>query len=166
LLSDSHGRASTTRRAVAALLKQGIDRLIHLGDVGTVDVIDALAVEHPDTDDQIEAHVIFGNTDWDIAGLTDYARDLDISVDHPTGRLKLDQAELVYCHGDNQQAMDQAIADQATYLCHGHTHRVQDERVEQTRIINPGALFRAKTYTVAVLDTAEDSVQFLTVDGA
>jgi len=113
LLSDSHGRAVTTRKGVCVLLDQGAELLIHLGDVGTVEVIDALAVNAPGSDRQIEAHLVFGNTDWDAPALADYAQDLGITVDHPVGRLTLPDGELVFCHGhvpaDLAQALDQHV---------------------------------------------------------
>ncbi|MEO0514833.1 MAG: metallophosphoesterase family protein [Planctomycetota bacterium] len=165
LLSDSHGRAATTRRAVEVLLQQGAGVLIHLGDVGTVEVIDALCVDHPDTGDQIEAHLVFGNTDWDIDSLAEYADDLDVVVEHPAGRLSLDGGgELVFCHGHEAAPMQQALADGVRYLCHGHTHAQADDRRGSTRVINPGALFRASVYSVAVLDTQTDHVNFYEVD--
>ena len=165
LLSDSHGRASTTRRGVQILLGERVDLLIHLGDIGTVDVIDALAVAAPGFDRQIAAHLVFGNTDWDRDVLREYALDLDITVDDEVGTLPVDGGELVFCHGDDGQVMQEAIARDARYLCHGHTHRRLDERVNQTRVINPGALFRAREYTVAVLDTGRDDLKFHVVGG-
>ncbi len=165
LLSDSHGRAATTRRAVAVLLQQGAEVLVHLGDVGTVEVIDALCVDHPKTGEQIEAHLVFGNTDWDIDSLAEYAHDLDVVVDHPVGRLLLDDGgKLVFCHGHEAAPMQQALADGVRYLCHGHTHAQADDRRGSTRVLNPGALFRASVYSVAVLDTATDRVVFHAVD--
>lgn len=163
LLSDSHGRAATTRHAVQTLLDQGADVLLHLGDVGTVEVIDALAAHAPGQGRQIEAHVVFGNTDWDAAALGDYARDLGIAVDHPLGRLALRGGALVFCHGHVAADMQRALAEGARYLCHGHTHRALDQRAGPTRVINPGALFRASEYTVALLDTEEDALRFLSV---
>ena len=47
LLSDSHGRAPTTQRGVDLLLDGGAELLLHLGDVGTVEVIDALCTPGP-----------------------------------------------------------------------------------------------------------------------
>jgi len=164
LLSDSHGRASTTCRAVQLLLEQDVDLLIHLGDVGTVEVIDALAVHRPGEDQQIPAHLVFGNTDWDIQTLDDYAQELHIQVDHPVGRLTWGATTLVFCHGHQNQPMEDALNEKATYLCHGHTHCAADTRQGATRILNPGALFRAQAYTVAVLDTDADAVTFHTVN--
>ena len=162
LLSDSHGRAGTTRRGVERLLEAGADCLIHLGDVGSVEVIDALCVA-PDGGPQLPAHLVFGNTDWDIEDLQEYAEDLDLRVDHPVGRLALDDprgGELIFCHGHEDAPMQQALSRGVRYLCHGHTHRQTDDRRGATRIINPGALFRARTYSVALLDTERDDLQF------
>ena len=167
LLSDSHGRAVTTRRGVEMLLKQGAQRLIHLGDVGTVEVIDALCVAHPGNanhDEQVPAHLVFGNTDWDLDALEEYADDLDVQVDHPVGRLPVDGGELVFCHGHEAKPMQEALDGGVKYLCHGHTHRRADERSGPTRIINPGALFRADTYSVALLDTETDQLVFFEID--
>jgi predicted phosphodiesterase len=177
----------------------GADTLIHLGDIGTVEVVDALCVDNlEDEDEQLEAHLVFGNTDWDQASLSAYADDLDVIVDHPLGRLKLEQPAnrpvhqpaplpaggpgsgggignagaadtevrdvLMFCHGHEEARMHEALAARPRYLCHGHTHRQADYRQGPTRIINPGALFRAATYTVALLDTVSDRLTFYEVD--
>ncbi len=173
LLSDSHGRAVTTRLGVQALLACGIDVLIHLGDVGSVEVIDELAVHQPNTAARVPARLVFGNSDWDAEPLEKYAKTLGIQVDHPVGRLDLtpgvtpgvapDSGELVFCHGHQPQVMTQALAQEARYLCHGHTHQASDTRSGCTRVINPGALCRAHRYTVAVLDTQADDLTFLTI---
>ena len=163
LLSDSHGRAATTSRAVQVLLDQGAEMLLHLGDVGTVEVVDALAVESPETGRPVETHIVFGNTDWDAASLGRYAADLGLQVDDPAGRLAVDGGELVFCHGHQPEIMNEALQRQVRYLCHGHTHRTLDARRGPTRVINPGALFRARNYTVALLDTAEDELSFYPV---
>ncbi len=163
LLSDSHGHAATTRRAVALLLEHGVDRLVHLGDVGTADVLDALAVKANGGDGQMPAHVVFGNTDWDVQMLGRYARDLGLSVDHPLGMLSLDAGQLAFCHGHDTQAMGQALTAGVRWLCHGHTHQASDTRQGATRIINPGALHRARRHSVAVLDTDADELTLLDV---
>jgi hypothetical protein len=59
--------------------------------------------------------------------------------------------------------MRSALAQGVDYLCHGHTHVVRDERIGQTRVINPGALFRAARYTVALLDMAADRLEIVQV---
>ncbi len=206
LLSDSHGRAVTTRLGVQALLATGIDLLIHLGDVGSVEVIDELVVHQPTpapgltpvspvspsssgSQDPIPVRLVFGNSDWDIGPLSKYAQCLGIQVNHPVGHIDLPPTpgatpapgiasgtthdarpvtspaprQLVFCHGHQSQPMTRALAQNAAYLCHGHTHQASDTRSGSTRIINPGALCRAHQYTVAVLDTDNDQLTFLPV---
>jgi hypothetical protein len=103
---------------------------------------------------------VFGNTDWDAASLARYAESLGVEVDHPVGRIEADGKTVVFQHGHQEAAMTQALAEGVDYLCHGHSHRQRDEMVGPTHVVNPGALFRAAEYTVAVLDTATDRVEF------
>ncbi len=122
LLADSHGHAAPTRLGVRILLDAGAEQLIHLGDIGTESVIDELVTE-------VETRIVFGNTDWNWQPLARYAEHVGLFVDHPVGRLKLDGKLLVYQHGDHRQAMAAAVAQQAAYLCHGHTHVAADDRI-------------------------------------
>jgi putative phosphoesterase len=164
LLSDSHGRAATTRRAVRLLIERGVEMLIHLGDVESPEVLDAL-VEGLNERGELQPAVrmVFGNVDYDAAALTRYAESLGIVVDHPSGWIEAGGKRLVYTHGDRPSLLDAAMDEEVDYLCHGHTHKPRDERIGPTRLINPGALFRASHYSTAVLDPAEDHLQFVPV---
>lgn len=170
ILSDSHGRARTTRQAIKSLLQQSPDFIIHLGDIGSIEVIDELVVPPRKTNDgevTIDVRLVFGNVDWDHAAMERYAEQLDLNVAHPVGRLTFDREgsehELVFLHGDDNQALQSAIDSGVAYVAHGHSHRVRNEQVGSTRVINPGALFRASEYTVALLDTDADHVQFIEI---
>ena len=163
MLSDSHGRAAITRQAVRVLLEQGAQVLLHLGDVGTLEVIDALVAAPPGRDQPIESHLVFGNCDWDSTPLHRYAVDVGVQVDHPVGRLEFHDEALVFMHGHDHRAMAKALAEPVRWLCHGHTHEKADVRRGPTRIINPGALHRAAIYTVAILETDTDQLTFFPV---
>ncbi|MEM9347938.1 MAG: metallophosphoesterase family protein [Planctomycetota bacterium] len=163
LLSDTHGRADTARDAVGLLLDHGADLLIHLGDIGTAAVIDALAVNRPDESHQIESHLVFGNCDWEAKPLAIYARDLGVVVHDSAGELTVDGKRIVFTHGHYQAAMSHAIESEADFLLHGHTHLQSDDTIEKTRVINPGALFRASRHTVALLTPASGDLQVIEV---
>lgn len=165
LLSDSHGRASTTQRAVELLLEAGADVLIHLGDVGTVQVIDAMLATHPATGQPIEVHMVFGNTDWDARALAEYARHMGMTVHEPSGTLEVDGSTVLFTHGHLDAVLRQLLEREPDYLLHGHTHRVQDQQQGATRVINPGALFRASKYTVATLVPATGALEVLELNG-
>lgn len=143
LLSDSHGRAERTARAVDALLAAGADTLIHAGDIETDEVLDCLAGHN--------AHLVWGNCDWDRAGLERYARDIGIAVHGDSGEVTVDGVRIAFTHGHLPAAMRSAMASGAACLVHGHTHERRDEIVDGVRIINPGALHRARPFTVALL---------------
>lgn len=164
LLSDSHGSIRSTRAGVQALLDAGADILIHLGDIETAEVIEELVAAHPEGGDPIEVHVVFGNVDWDSDSLAQHAERLGLKVDHPVGSIRVEGRRVVFMHGDNRDAMRQALAEGPDYLCHGHTHRQRDDREGRTRMVNPGALNRAASYSVAMLDLPTDQVRFLTVN--
>lgn len=155
ILSDSHGRADTTRRAVDLLLEAGATTLLHLGDIGSEAVIDELVGHH--------ARIIFGNCDWDLTGLSRYAEHVGVAVDHPLGELVVTGRRILYTHGDQERLMRQALAESPEYLLHGHTHVFRDDRHGGTRIINPGALFRAARYTAAVLEPESDRLEVIEV---
>ncbi len=164
LLSDTHGRAEIARRAVRLLIDQGAGVLIHLGDVGGEKVIDAL-VEQVDGRGEMTppVHVVFGNCDDDAMELGRYASGLGIVVDDFEGRMVFDGKRVAFMHGHQAAAMNHALADGVEYLCHGHTHHRSDKKVGATRVINPGALCRADRYTVAILDTERDKLEFFEV---
>lgn len=163
-LSDSHGQAATTRQAVRVLIAQGVDLLIHLGDVETVQVIDAL-VESLDASGNPDppVRIVFGNVDFDADALADYARHLGIAVDHPAGRVTAAGKVVAYHHGHRGAEIKRALDEQADYFVHGHSHLVRDEMVGRTRMLNPGALYRASRYTVGVLDAAANEWRVLEV---
>lgn len=154
VLSDTHGRAETCRRAVALLLAAGADRLIHLGDVGSDAVLEELVTSAP-------ASVVFGNCD-DERQLGAYATDLGLDVQHPLGRLRSHGLDVAWTHGHLPQCVETAT-DSADLLFVGHSHRLADDRVGSARVVNPGALFRAARYTALVADLATRRMAWIDV---
>ena len=155
ILSDSHGRVRPTAVAVQTLLDNGATTLIHLGDIGSDDVINEL-VGH-------NAHIVLGNCDFYERPLIDYAESVGVTVDHPAGRLEIDSKTIAFTHGHLEIEYEQALTENVDYLLHGHTHELRDERIGDTRVINPGALSRASEYTVAALEPATDRLQIFRV---
>ena len=154
ILSDSHGRAAMTRKAVTALRDGGAELLVHLGDFETEEVIDELV--------GLPARIVFGNCD-DELDLTRHARAMGVAVDHPCGRIEVEGKSIGFTHGHLGRHMTEALEAEVDYLLHGHTHRIRDERRGRTRILNPGALFRASRYTAMLLNPATDEVTVLEI---
>jgi uncharacterized protein len=156
ILSDTHGRADMAHAAVRTLLQHKAEYLVHCGDVGGADVLDALA-GHP-------AMFVFGNNDFDRNQLTKYAAIIGIACGNTCGKLSFAGKPAVVTHGDDSTLLARLIhQQQIDYLFLGHTHEKLDQHNGKIHIINPGALYRAAVKTVAVLDTQTDQARFLTV---
>jgi uncharacterized protein len=157
ILSDTHDRVDAARLGVRLLQEHGAAYFVHCGDVGSEQILDLLA--------GLPAAFVFGNNDWDRRGLERYAADLHVSCLGHAGELELGGKLFHVAHGDDLRAMKRALDDQRfDYLLHGHSHVRRDDRVGRTRVINPGALHRAKEKTVAVLDTETDKLTFHVVN--
>jgi hypothetical protein len=136
--------------------KHHCDRIIHLGDVETFEVIDELA-GHAVT-------LVFGNCDY-TSRLIDYALNLEIDVQHPAGTITIDGITIAFLHGHDISQYQQYLEDDnISVIAHGHSHEIRDEMVLNTRCINPGALHRAPRYTVGILDTDINSFEIFKVE--
>ena len=157
ILSDTHDRVDAMAAGMALLRARGAEFFIHCGDVGSERVLDHLA--------GVPAAFVFGNTDWDRAALTRYAKSIGVPCHNALADLDLGGKKFAVTHGDDFKLKQRLLTEQRhDYLLQGHTHLRADERVGRTRIINPGALHRAKEKTVALLDTASDRLSFLVVN--
>lgn len=126
---------------------------IHCGDICEPYLLDPLA--------GLPNAVVFGNNDWDHASLLDYAKPLGINFHYPIADLTLDGKRIAVLHGDNHQLFNQLVQSQNyDYILFGHTHIRTEKIVGKTKLINPGALHRAKPRTVATLDTTTGNVRF------
>ena len=156
ILSDTHDRVDAMAAGMALLRNRGAEFFIHCGDVGSERVLDHLA--------GVPAAFVFGNTDWDRAGLARYAASIEVACYGNFASLELAGKKLAIMHGDDLRLKQQVLsAQEHDYLLLGHSHVKLDQRVGRTRVINPGALHRVAQKTVATLDTVSDELEFLNV---
>jgi putative phosphoesterase len=156
ILSDTHGRADMAHLAVRTLIEKNAEYLVHCGDVGGLDVLDALA-GHP-------AMFVFGNNDYDQTPLKKHATTIGIACGGTCGKLAFAGKRAVVTHGDDLRLINRLVREQQIdYLFLGHSHETLDEHQGKIHVINPGALYRAAVKTVAVLDTETDTVKFITI---
>jgi putative phosphoesterase len=153
LLSDSHGRPLIVRRAVQLFDQLGVAHTIHCGDVGGMEVFEELA-GRPLT-------FVWGNTDVASNGLIAFLHTVGITPPAASPTLiELAGRRIAVFHGHEPGFEPACRAMDVDYIAHGHTHLARDDRRGKTRIINPGALHRAATYTVATLDLLSDQLEF------
>lgn len=156
ILSDTHDRVEAMAAAMDLLRRHGAEFFVHCGDVGSERVLDHLA--------GVRGAFVFGNTDWDRPALSRYAAQIGVACHGDLADLELGGKKIAVTHGDDFKLKQRVLSEQRhDYLLQGHTHVRADQRVGRTRVINPGALHRAKEKTVATLDTVTDKLTFLIV---
>jgi putative phosphoesterase len=159
LLADTHDNARTTRAAVELLRSHQPAAWLHAGDLVHADMFEHFAGLPAGS-----FHYVFGNNEVDLAELFERAAALHLTCHGRFADLTLAGKRLALTHGHEHSLLDRLIfSRQYDYIIHGHTHTRRDERINGTRIINPGAVHRTKRPTVALLDLAADSLEFLDV---
>jgi putative phosphoesterase len=156
ILSDTHDRVQAMQEGVRLLKEAGAEYFIHCGDVGSEAVLDQLA--------GLPSAFVFGNTDWDRAGLRRYAPTIGVRCLEAFDTLELADKRIAVTHGDDGPLIRKLLADQEhDYLLVGHSHIAGEERIGRLHIINPGALHRARVKTVALLNLGNDEVKWIEV---
>ena len=155
ILSDTHDQVARTAGAVALLIEQGAEVLIHCGDLTGPDVVYACAGR--------PAYFVFGNNDFDEDGLRRAMAAVGATCLGQGGEVELGGKRVAVTHGDLDRELRRLTMAAPDYLLYGHSHRAADERLGPTRWINPGALHRAARRTVALLDLDSDALRFLDI---
>ena len=160
ILSDTHGDVGRTRKAVLRLLDQGAEVICHCGDVGSGAVLQALAEACAPR--QVPVHAVLGNVDRWEPEVSGYPAGDGVCVHGTRALLNLGGRKLVMVHGDDPRLLfDSVRSQQHDYCLTGHTHVAADFTEGRTRVVNPGAVHRAATPSVAILDLASDNVVVL-----
>ncbi|MFO0973254.1 MAG: metallophosphoesterase family protein [Phycisphaerae bacterium] len=157
ILSDSHGDAATTGRAVALLEARGATALFHCGDVCALTVLDEL-VGRP-------AWFVWGNCDQPTAETRRYVERVGLTWPQSPVRVTLAGRSIALLHGHEPEFDAVVSGGECDYVFCGHTHVRADVRVGRTRVVNPGALHRARKKSVALLDLSRDALEFLNLSG-
>jgi len=157
ILSDSHDRCLMVRNAMTVFDEHRVGCVIHCGDVGGMGAFDEM-VGRP-------CHFVWGNCDVCDGPLAAYLISVGLTPpDTVPLRLTITGKRFAVFHGHEAAAASMERLVDVDYVLHGHSHRRRDERVGPVRIINPGALFRARPATVAILDAVTDGLTFYEIE--
>jgi putative phosphoesterase len=161
LLSDTHDNVANMRAGLEMLRRHEPAAYLHAGDLISESMLDEFAgIDRP-------VHFVFGNNEYDLAGVRSRAISLGLNCHGEVADLTFGEKRLALLHGDDFGMLSRLIKSGSyAYVIHGHTHVRRDERVGATRVINPGALQRARVKSVALLDVAADTMRFLEVGPA
>jgi putative phosphoesterase len=144
IVSDTHGHLENTLNAVRMLQSFSVDVVIHCGDIGSVEIPELFA--------NWRSHFVFGNVDRD-------EPDLRAAIERAGGRchgrfgtLELSDLRIAFLHGDDSALLETTVASNDWDLvCYGHTHRAEHHMMNDTLVLNPGAIYRARPHSVTVV---------------
>jgi len=150
ILSDTHDDLQRLERAMVLIDALKPDAVIHCGDLCGPHMLAPLGGRR--------ASFVFGNNDYEEAALRKEGQRLGIECLGHGGQITLEGKTIGVMHGHDFRAREKMLAAGVDYLLSGHTHARHDTRIGATRLINPGALYRAKEKTFVVLNLATDGL--------
>ncbi len=160
ILSETHGHVERTKSAMEILINAGVERVLHCGDIGSDKVMVELYSSYLLS--QIPIYAVLGNVDYPDDDYLSWNKRGEIYVYGRFGKMNLAGKDIAIIHGDDSLKLEAAIHSNAyDYIFTGHTHIKRDDRIGKSRIINPGAVYRASKPTVACLDLNGGELQYL-----
>lgn len=157
IVSDTHGHLESARAAVRVLNSEQVDAVLHCGDIGSPEVV-ALFAAWP-------THFVFGNVDYDEGELSQAIEGAGQTCHGRFGALELAGRKIALLHSDDRELFEQTIeSGEWDLLCYGHTHIPEQHKAGRTLVLNPGALYRAKPKTLAIVDLATLTAVHLPVE--
>jgi putative phosphoesterase len=158
ILSDTHNHTQNLQRALSLFRNRSITTLIHCGDMTSPNTADLLKDFH--------VIAVTGNMDVNTGRLESTLKKLNpentLSATY-TG--EIEGISIAATHSHRGNVPDLVKNGRFSYIFHGHTHRRRNEFVEQTRIINPGALggTRHESRSICIVNLATNHVEFIEV---
>lgn len=155
IISDTHNKLHRTTEAIQLFEQAKVEAIIHCGDICEQQIL-ALFAGTP-------TYYVMGNNDDD--GELRHAGQL---MDHlhylREGEIiELAGKRIGVTHGHLSRVTKEIIKQSPHFLLSGHTHFAADERYQNIRCINPGALHRASQYSVATLDLVTEQLRYLPI---
>lgn len=150
IISDTHGYLNPH----VFELFEGVDLILHAGDVGHDDILTELEVLAP-------VQAVSGNVDGHPYGI---ARPLQRTLETPAGRIALTHGHLPQAPAGDDARMLAHFADFApAIIIHGHTHIRRLESCDGVTFFNPGAAGRVRSphpASVGMLSVVEGQPHF------
>jgi putative phosphoesterase len=155
VMSDTHSRTATVEAALSLIAPYRVECILHCGDI-----------EDPETVLLFprKTHFVLGNCDMDRQGIEAAVQQIGATLHEPFAHLDLDGTAIAFLHGDDKRLLhDLEVSGAFEFLFHGHTHMAREHRTGRTRVINPGALHRARPKSLVILDLQTGQIESLNV---
>jgi putative phosphoesterase len=157
ILSDTHNNIEPTQKAVDIFKDNKVNLVVHAGDITSPKMLGIFKDFKP--------IFVLGNGDIDAEALNAEAEKLGFGPIQDCREFEADGKKIIVFHGNNVPQFRACMASgDFDYVIKGHTHIFENYIVNRTRVINPGALYAADEFSVAILDTATGKVERIRVE--
>lgn len=157
IVSDTHSRHDTIQRTVDLLREHQVAAVLHCGDIEDEETVRLFA--------ELPTHFVFGNCDDARDRLRTVMGECGATIQEPFGHVEFEGVKIAFIHGDDKHLLrDVEHSGHFDFLFYGHTHQAETHRTGPTRVINPGALHRARPKTFVVLDLPGGEMTSVTVE--
>jgi putative phosphoesterase len=158
VVSDTHGRLAITEKAIHLLRERGAELILHCGDIDSPTTVRLFSA--------IPSHFVFGNWDLRPARLKSAIAEIGGIWHEEVGQMDIAGKRLAWVHGHVRgQRQRLETSGEFDFLFYGHSHKTEVHRAGRTMVANPGALHRAKTKTVMLVNLINGESETLVVDG-
>jgi len=142
IVSDTHDNMANFNKVIDFLNKEGIDIMLHCGDISNKKTID-------EAEERFNGHISFirGNADYNLHDVPD-----SLSLD-------IGGKKVAFIHYPD---LAKKLAENGNYdlVFYGHTHKPWEEKVGNCHLINPGELAGQRFKpTFAIYDTETDKLE-------
>lgn len=155
IVSDTHDQIERLEAVVLELKERGADLLFHCGDLCGPEAVRACR--------SLKTYFVQGNNDREISAIQKAIAEIHGIFLGQSGEVEVDGKRLAITHGSDPREVKECLKGMPHFLLVGHSHKAVRYREKSTWVINPGALYRAPTWTFALLDTKTNKVKFLSV---
>lgn len=158
ILSDTHNHTQNLARALSIFRSRAVTTLIHCGDMTSPKTAVLLKNVH--------VIAVTGNMDMNTGRLEQTLKQLNPQNSlSATFTGEIEGVAIAATHSHRGNVPDLVANGRFSYIFHGHTHRRRDEQVNDTRIINPGALggTRHELRSICIVNLATDAVEFISI---
>lgn len=153
VVSDTHGQVQYTVEAIREIEQRNPDLVLHCGDIGRPAVVPLFIGRN--------TRFVFGNVD-DPELLRAAIADAGLACDGLFGEIVAEGKRIAFLHGHDEYRLQATIRDgRYDLVCHGHTHRRRWERIGDTWVLNPGAIFRASPHSMAFIKLPDLTAEFV-----
>ena len=147
IIADSHDHVDNIQKSIQELREREVDYILHLGDYVNPNSVREFK--------DVKLVGIFGNNDGDKFRLIDAFNSIDGEIKGEFHEFEEDGLKFACYHGTEPQIKD-ALIECGKYdvFMYGHTHKVRNEKVGNTLVLNPGTVhgFEHRP-TIMIFDT-------------